>query len=87
MLFSCCVILKSYTLKLSKVLQADMVYKVANEIDSYARSQSQLTLLPHQLVIFFLKRIQQRLRNIYFTLTCRTTDDVRRRAGQVEPHT
>jgi hypothetical protein len=63
------------------------VHEVANEIHHFARSQSMTALLPRQPVVTFLGKVEKKLRSIYSTLICRTMDDVRRRSGQMDPHT
>jgi hypothetical protein len=63
------------------------VNKVANDIYHFARSQSTTVLIPRQPVVTFLGKVEKKLRSIYSTLICRTTDNVRRRSEKIDPHT
>jgi hypothetical protein len=57
------------------------VNEAANDIYHFTRSQSTMTLIPRQSVVTFLDKVEKKLRSIYSTLICRTTDDVRQRSG------
>ena len=63
------------------------MHDVVNDIHHFARSHSTTALIPRQPVVTFLGKMQKKLRSIYSTLICRTTDDVHRRSGQMDPHT
>jgi hypothetical protein len=63
------------------------VNEAANDIYHFARSQSTTAPIPRQPVVMFLGKVEKKLGSIYSTLICRTTDDVRRRSGQMDPHT
>ena len=63
------------------------MHEVATDIYNFARSQSTTALIPRQPVVTFLGKVEKKLRSIYSTLICRTTDDVHRRSGQMDPHT
>jgi hypothetical protein len=63
------------------------VNEAANDIYHFARSQSKTALIPRQPVFTFLGKVEKKLRSIYSTLICRTTDDVPRRSGQIDPYT
>ena len=57
-------------------MQADMTWELQTEVAQYGRSLSNVPLVPRQQAQSFARRVEEKLRRIYASITCTSVSDV-----------